>query len=264
MADTELRDWALAYARAQWQVFPLRPRGKVPLTKRGFKDATTDLDGIEAWWKRTPAANIGLAVPAGFVVVDIDSREARDELKAAGFVLPQTPWARTKNGWHLWYSTNEAELQNRVGLRHRVDLRAKGGYVVVPPSIHPSGHVYRWGAMFDRKSIVPAPDWVLEGGRVTPRSEASTAPPRFSESPLQINESGWLRRLSQPVHEGRRNQSLAEVAGWFFRRFQANEAEQLTRDWASANLIPPLAPSEVERTIDSIAGLELRRVLAER
>ena len=47
-------------------------------------DATSNLDLISAWWKHWPAANIGVAVPDGFVVVDIDSTEARDALKAAG------------------------------------------------------------------------------------------------------------------------------------------------------------------------------------
>jgi len=264
VAAFELRDRALAYGRARWPVLPLKPRDKVPLTRNGVKDATCDLDAIADFWKRWPAANIGLAVPTGFVVVDIDSTEARDQLKAKGLVLPLTCWSRTKKGWHLWYSTGGGDARNRVGVQPGVDLRGKNGYVVVPPSIHPSGHCYRWGDPLERQRIASAPEWVLDDRLVTDQGENLAAPLRFPESRAQPTDKDWLMRLSQPVHEGRRNQSLAEVAGWFFRRFPAKEAECRTRAWAATNLIPPLPTEEVERTIDSIAGLELKRTLARR
>jgi len=257
-------DHAIDYARAGWPVLPIEQRGKRPLTRHGVKDATIDLAAVSKWWGLWPRANIGLAVSAEFVVVDIDSIEARDQLKAAGLFLPRTCWARTKKGWHLWYSTVKGEARNRVGLRPGVDLRGKDGYVVVPPSIHPSGHLYWWGDPLERQRIANAPEWVLDDQLLTARGENFTEPLRFPESQTQATDKDWLRRLSQPVHEGRRNQSLAEVSGWFFRRFPAKEAERRTRAWAATNLIPPLPADEVERTIDSIAGLELKRTLARR
>ncbi len=246
-------------------ILPIRPRDKAPLTRQGVKDATGDLDTIAAWWKRWPGANIGLAVPDGFVVVDIDSAEARDALKAAGLELPLTSWARTKKGWHIWYSTGGVAARNRIGFFPGVDLRAKTGYVVVPPSIHPSGHVYRWGAPLELHRIAEAPEWVLQDRPPQTDGDRSSGAPKSSpQKQLNSTPTDWLQRLAQPVHEGRRNQALAEVAGWFFRRFQAEDAEFLARTWASKNLIPPLPQDEVERTIDSIAGLELRRIQARR
>ncbi|ATL69870.1 bifunctional DNA primase/polymerase [Nocardia terpenica] len=59
-----LGDAALVYASWGWPVFPLRPGGKVPATRHGFKDATTDTARIRAWWKAMPGANIGLATGA--------------------------------------------------------------------------------------------------------------------------------------------------------------------------------------------------------
>ena len=41
---------ALAYAKKGRAVFPLN--GKVPRTKNGFKDASTDQTIITEWWKK--------------------------------------------------------------------------------------------------------------------------------------------------------------------------------------------------------------------
>ncbi|MCB1033277.1 MAG: bifunctional DNA primase/polymerase [Acidobacteria bacterium] len=236
---------ALAYGQGGWAVFPVRPRGKAPLTSHGLKDATTDLDQIRQWWARWPGANIGLAVPDGLLVVDVDSDEALHRLKAEELVLPATVQARTARGSHFWYRCPNGQ-GNRVGLFAGVDVRAAGGYVVVPPSVHPSGAVYEWIVPLDMAAIADAPAWLLE------RFEAST-------SPASQGNAGWARTISEPVPQGRRNQTLAQVAGLLFRRLPAELAAELAFCWAQVKLRPPLSDREVERTIDSIAGCELRR-----
>src|SRR5699024_8549698 len=69
-----LLDAARSLASAGVPVFPCVPREKRPLTRRGFHDATTDLDQVSAWWDRWPSANIAIPTgPAsGIEVVDID------------------------------------------------------------------------------------------------------------------------------------------------------------------------------------------------
>ena len=55
--------------------------GKHPRTLHGFKDATTDLALIEAWWKQWPDANIGIptGTPSGLLVLDVDPRNGGQE-----------------------------------------------------------------------------------------------------------------------------------------------------------------------------------------
>lgn len=60
------------YARLGFKIGPLN--GKVPMTPNGFKDFTTDLEQVTAWWERHPGANIGATPPKGMVVLDIDPR----------------------------------------------------------------------------------------------------------------------------------------------------------------------------------------------
>jgi hypothetical protein len=48
----------------------------------------------------------------------------------------------------------------------RLDVRAHNGYILAAPSVHPSGHTYRWLGDFD--AIAPVPPAVLDGLRKIP------------------------------------------------------------------------------------------------
>lgn len=135
-AAPRLRDAALAYAAWGWPVFPLRAGEKRPATRRGFKDATTDMERIGAWWSRYPDHNIGLPTGLVFDVIDIDvpagvpswmrMLDDGDVPDVHGQV------ATASGGMHLYIpATGDG---NRAGLLPGVDYRGAGGYVVAPPS----------------------------------------------------------------------------------------------------------------------------------
>src|SRR5438552_772503 len=72
----ERRGAALALARAGWPVFPCRldeSGRKVPITERGFKDASVKERRVGSWWTAYPDALIGVALPVGTMAVDLDS-----------------------------------------------------------------------------------------------------------------------------------------------------------------------------------------------
>jgi hypothetical protein len=48
---------ALEIAVLGFAVFPLRPRGKTPLTAHGHLDATTNLAVIRPWWEKWLSIN---------------------------------------------------------------------------------------------------------------------------------------------------------------------------------------------------------------
>lgn len=147
---------ALDYASAGWAIFPVEPRGKKPLTTNGFKAATTDATKIKEWWAKTPTANLGLDCgKSGVVVVDLDKRgEAGPdgvaewaELVERERLQAKTLTSRTGGGGrHLVFKAPPGvEIKNSAGkLAPGIDVRAAGGYVVLPPSIHPSGLPYQW------------------------------------------------------------------------------------------------------------------------
>jgi len=64
---------ALDYAELEYEVFLLAPGLKIPATKNGCKDATTDIEQIERWFKQTPDANIGIKAGTDVLIIDIDN-----------------------------------------------------------------------------------------------------------------------------------------------------------------------------------------------
>lgn len=133
-------------------VFPLVPRGKQPLTKNGFKTATTDPKQIGDWCKRHPTANVGI-VPgmSGCLAVDIDSVEARTAAESLGLYAEPTLAIKTGRanpdgspGEHLWFLKPDGQREiGNLTLLGSLTIRSDAGYVVAPPSVHPSGTLYK-------------------------------------------------------------------------------------------------------------------------
>ena len=247
--NSACREAALAYARRGWAVLPLRPRGKEPLTEHGVRDATTDPATIEAWWNRWPDANVGIATGAvsGLVVLDVDPRNGGDEglrdllgrhggwgIPADEGGYPDTHTVLTGGGGQHYYFAVEGPAPSRK-LAPGVDLKGDGGYVVAPPSLHPSGQSYMAEDSTEHLPPVSAPAWIL-------RAAGARKAPLYREL-----EGG-------PVHEGQRNECLASLAGKLRRDgLSAEEIAAALLAVNSARCLPPLPEDEVRRIADSVS-----------
>jgi hypothetical protein len=149
---TSLPRSAALYAEWGWPVFPLRAGQKVPATRHGFEDATTDTDQVAAWWRQNPAYNIGLATGRYFDVIDIDTPKkpghptgyvALANMDDAGALPPVHGVVITGRGGKHLYVLPVDGATNRAGIAPGIDMRAKGGYVVAPPSVVDS-KPYTW------------------------------------------------------------------------------------------------------------------------
>lgn len=209
-------DAALSLAARGWRVHPLRPRAKVPLTAHGCLDATTDEAQIRRWWERHPKANVGVATGAGsgLVVIDMDSDEAvetwRQLLEEHGRL--ETLTCRTPRGWHVYLGHPGGTVQGSASrLAPGIDVRGEGGYVVAPPSVHPSGELYHWAR--GPETLAPCPAWLAEMLAKPP------GPPRERRNGNGSTDTGAtvsyadaaLEREAEAVAqapEGTRNQAL--------------------------------------------------------
>ncbi len=157
---TQLARSALWYARHGWQVFPLRPRTKEPFGQLGVYSATADTDQVIDWWHKWPQANIGLHCGgSGLLALDLD--EYKETFGGARLTMDEQETVTSLTGGggtHLLYRMPEGlHLGNHKGdLPPGVDIRGHGGYIVLPPSIHPSGTPYRWELGYGPHEVKPA------------------------------------------------------------------------------------------------------------
>jgi putative DNA primase/helicase len=243
---------ALGYARRGWRVLPLHSirdgrctcrrqncehPGKHPRTLHGVLDATTDPTIVMGWWHGSPDANLAVATGAasGIVVLDVDPRNGGDaslaDLQRQNGALPETPRVLTGGGgMHVYFHAPQPTVPTRV-VGDGLDLKAAGGYVVAPPSLHLSGRLYAWeiGAGLELP-LAPLPAWL---------QTAATAGSRQR-----------LRRDGTPllVHRGERNQRLYQIAGLLRRYGIGNQA--VLRCLEAINIdhvMPPLGAIELGR-----------------
>jgi hypothetical protein len=117
------------------------------LGRGGVHEASCDVATVRRWWRRWPSANVALRTGVRFDVADVDRQEGAEALRAillsAGGLHEAGPLARTGGGgWHLLFAPTGAGSPAEV--LPGVDWRGRGGYVLVWPSVHPSGRRYRW------------------------------------------------------------------------------------------------------------------------
>jgi hypothetical protein len=75
-----------------------------------------------------------------------------------------------------------------------------------------------------------------------------------------VTGSDWVTLASTDVVEGGRNSTIAKFAGHLLRRYvDPHVTLELLLAWNATRCKPPLDHTEVVRTINSIAGAELRR-----
>jgi hypothetical protein len=246
---------ALAYAARGWSVIPIEPRGKRPLLAwLEFQSRIAAADEIDGWFGRWPAANVGIVTGrvSGLLVVDVDPRHGGGaSLERAGDEhgpLPRTVEAETGGGGrHLYFACPGQEVHNRVGILPGIDLRADGGCVVAPPSLHPCGRRYRWapGRGPDELPLAALPGWLL--------------PAAHGDGPRGHPLAHWRELVRGDVAEGTRNNTLASLAGHLlWHGVDPQVALELLLAFNRVRCRPPLADDEVAQVVASIARLHER------
>jgi hypothetical protein len=202
---------ALRYSLRGWQVFPLRPRSKLPACARGFYAATANPATLRRWFGNAHGYNIGLrtGVASGILVLDTDIRHGGPAMLRAledeHGTLPATLTAITSNGDHRYFRIDGPIPSSAGRLGLGLDVKADGGYVVAPSSVHPDGAVYRW--VDDTAPLAPAPAWLIDRARRKP-------PPKISEraiSSTKVDPGAYghaaleaeIRELVSTPHGGR-------------------------------------------------------------
>lgn len=247
-----------------WPIFPVIRHGdnaKKPYLANGFKGATQDEATIREWWRRWPEADIAIPTGAatGLLVIDIDPRHGGDDsledLRLNYGPLPDSVEAVTQSGGqHLYYQW-DGRARNAVGILPGIDVRGEGGYVVVPPSLGPSGQGYVWESSShpEERPLCELPIHFRNGRIATNRLTNGSGG----------NLNGFVPGVGllsdEPAMEGTRNQTLARWIGrWLTDKKSLLEISRLAHEWNEANNRPPLPKKEVDATVHSIITTHFR------
>lgn len=247
---------ALKYLEMGWPVFPARkdaavgkdgtviaPAKKPHVPWEKYQSQLPTKAEVTEWWTRWPDAMIGVATGklAGFIVVDT---EKDADLSIHELEEVETPQAATGGGGIHYYFQYEPS-QNAVRFAPLHDFRGDGGFVIIPPSGHPSGGTYSWIVPFGSVPLAPLPSSVREALKATGAGKSIKT------------------LLNVPTGQGGRNQGAASVAGALLARFGAGEWETkawpLLQAWNTTHAVPPLSQEELRATFDSISRSEATR-----
>lgn len=242
----ELIQSGSSYLERGWRPIPIQANGKRPLVQwRRYQEEAPSEHDLGNWFHKWPDANIGILTGqcSGLVAIDVDGPSGMSEL-APHLGVVKTLTSTTSRGRHLLFQHPGLHVPTRAGILPDVDVRGDGGYIVAPPSVHESGHLYTWEEGNPHIPIAPLP-----------------------ESLIQVVRSGSLRDEKvtavvdgSPIPIGTRNDTLTRVAG---SRLGLGHSEEEVlahcMDINATRCCPPLAHDEVVRTVASIAKRERGR-----
>lgn len=220
-----------------WSVLPVKPHEKRPFMTNWLqytKQRPTPTN-IKSWFKDLKGAGLGAVTGkiSNIVVIDVE-HDSPYKLEQLLKKYPTSLISKTgSGGYHLFYQypQNRGRIANRVRMLDGVDLRADGGFIVLPPTVHACGGKYEW----------------LQYG----------VPGKFPEELLQLESQSttgdnWITDIYKGVAEGGRNQAAASLAGYFYKKGLPKDIiEMLMFEWNEKN-DPPLPTQEIHTVINSI------------
>lgn len=260
-ACAELNRYMEFYRQQGFSFFPLKPRSKRPNIPRWepYQHRRPTAEEVNGWVRDRLFGGIAVvcgSVSSNLTVLEFDSREAylrafprSEELQKETFVV------ETSRGFHVYVKSVEPPGRTEKHESIKFEYRAEGGYVVAPPSTHPSGKKYvNVGSLkvMEATDIQHVKDRILLllGGRVNADLRV-----RPSLGVLTRDYPCWTK-LSRGVFEGDRDEAAFLLAlhlrdkglskdvvktvlsEWWKRLEQPPEAEQ------------PFTRRELEKKVD--------------
>jgi replicative DNA helicase len=243
---------------------------KVPLVPwKEYQNRRPTEAEVRDWFTKWPDANIAIVTGkiSNLVVFDLDSKNAVQYAQEQGG-FPATAKAKTGKGYHLYMQHPGFEIGNSVNKNLDIDIRADGGYVAAPPSIHGSGRLYVWeeGVSIHEKTPAPCEPWMIgylknisEGASVSKQSKEMAPKPsdNANAASKQNAKDDYAAILRNGAVEGMRNHTATKLAGHLLAKgISEDEVWSMLKMWNTSKNKPSIDETELRRTFNSVAKLE--------
>ena len=244
----DVEEWVWFYWNNGFSIIPVKAKDKRPNvpTWADYQDRQPEKEKIEFWLKQKLFENIGVIcgmASNNIVVIDIDDETIVEKLAIdLKKIYNKGHWiVKTGKGYHIYCKHNDNPGDTERDDNLHIEYRANGGYVVAPPSIHPSGQQYEF--LFaktpkEMKGLVEEDvkkvfdDMVVKLGGKTKKY-------------VNIDD------IKRGVHSGGRNNSAFRLScDYRDKKLSIEETTKLLLDWNKKNN-PPLPDLEILNCIRS-------------
>lgn len=138
-AFNQAKKWVFEFG---FPVLPVVYQSKRAMVEWEYYQAHLPSENELLNWFYSPYRNLGVIVGNGLVVIDFDVQAVFDYWFNTEFA-PKYPrgtfMVKTRRGVHVYLKTHEPAKNHHNSL---LDVKAERGYVLAPPSVHPSGYQY--------------------------------------------------------------------------------------------------------------------------
>jgi hypothetical protein len=233
---------------------PFKEKGAIIKWQEYQSRKATD-EEIQKWFMNGHQTNLAVvcgAISENLVVLDCDTSDKFYELSSiicektgTTDIIDYTTIVRTSKGCHIYFKTDSPVKSMKFP---NLDIKGEGGYVIGPPSIHPSGAEYK----FISDTGVPPIRHIKSLKDIG--IDVEQKPPEQQPT----NQPGWVSQLLQGVGQGGRNDAGAKLAGYFRNIVPIDVLATILENWNLKNS-PPLPPQELNQIIRSAERYQPRR-----
>lgn len=234
----------LDYRSRGFSVIPVKTDKKPYIsTWLEFQKRIATEEEIKQWLTNYPDAQIAIITGevSNLAVIDIDIHKGGD---ATPYAFDTTTVRSGSGGIHLWFK-HLPGLKNSTGeIAPHVDVRASGGYILVPPSKNENG---QYTFIKEVKELLPFPMHLIKA---------------IGQKNKTINHPDIRANLNNftGVDEGGRNNTMTRYIGSLLNKFHPYEWE--SRAWpefcaTNQKNKPPLDEAELRKIFDSIVKADI-------
>ncbi|MES2930989.1 MAG: bifunctional DNA primase/polymerase [Patescibacteria group bacterium] len=247
---------ALKCEKLGWSIIPVK-EDKTPYISSWVKyqQESASEEQIKEWWAKWPDANPAVVTGkiSNLVVLDIDAK-GENPRSVDEFPLGNTVHSRTGNaGWHFFFLHPGYHVKSTNGklFGQGVDIKADGGYILLPSSTIGLAKDYWWAVEpDDSEPIPPLPEWFEEKIKEDQKEVSSSKP------------SPYLNLLV-----GSRNNNITSMTGKLLATLKQDDWETFVRPLmhlVNKGAEKPLPNSEIDTIYRSIVKAELsKRITSE-
>lgn len=237
LTDTR-REMLEMYSQHGLALTPVKPRSRAAKLN-GWPNRVLSQSEIQYYFIKS-SYDIGIVCgerSGRLLVVDFDVADIFNEWAKDDPDRCATPHVKTARGYHVYYRVDDGEPLPSNGMifyhgKQAGERKSTGGYVLGPPSVHPSGHIYKWIISPDElpfKVIKSITELGLSTNK--PGNSRECAPIEFSKTKNVKNKQAYLDAIIsvnieqlENTTEGDRNNQLNRATGNIFR-YTDNRAE---------------------------------------